>query len=105
MSLLGMTECVAQHLERFLSRLIGGAPIGRDIESRRCWTEPRTGWVRFDDSLRVASDARGRMLVDARSAGGGFGRIRVTPAVKGVATATPPLHRSDRFDSERLLEA
>ncbi|MEP7305015.1 MAG: hypothetical protein ABJA98_05815 [Acidobacteriota bacterium] len=100
MSLSRMTERLAQHLDRFLSRPTGGSMMERDTESLRCWTQPRTVRVRFDDSLRV-----GRLFGDTGSAGGGFGHVGLTaPAVDGAAAALL-LRRSERFDSEGLLEA
>jgi acyl transferase domain-containing protein len=105
MSLSRMTERLAQHLDRFLSRPTGGSLMARDTESLRCWTQLGTGRVRFDDSLRVANDARGGLLVAALSTGGGPGRVRVTRSVRGSRTATPQARRSERFDSEGLLEA
>ena len=97
-----MTERFAAHLDRFLSRPTGGSMMERDIESLRCWTQPQTPGVRFDDSLRVVNAASARQLA---AAGGGLGHVRFTPRVGDGATATPWLRRSERFDSERLLEA
>ena len=105
MRLSRLTERLAQHLGRFLSRPIGGSMIECDTVSLRCWTRPRTGRVRFDDSLRVANDAGGRLLVDAGSAGGGPGQICFTTPAGDRATAPPLLRRPERFDSEGLLEA
>ena len=94
MSISRMTERLAQHLDRFLSSPTGGSMLERDIASVRRWTQPQTGCVRFDDSLRVAHAAGGRLLVTAGSAGGGLGHERFTPRVGDGAPATPLVRRS-----------
>jgi acyl transferase domain-containing protein len=105
MTLSGMTERLAQQLDRFLSASTGGSLTQRDTETLRGWTPSRARGVRFDDSLRVANDARARLLVDAAPAGHGLCSVRFIPPVGGGAPATPLLRRSGQFDSEGLLEA
>ena len=96
---------LVQHLDRFLSSPTGGWMSADEARSPRDWAVQQRGTVRFDDSLRVAAGAGGRLFVEAGPAGPPSGPGHTRFGSPDSAIATSLLRQSGGFEAEGLLEA